>query len=460
MFQRIQKYNPKINAFVTLLEDQAMQRAKEADEALARKQSWGPLHGVPIVIKDGFSTAGVRTTAGAKMLEKHVPTQDAVAVERLKKAGALIVGKTNVPEFLSDWQSYNQFAGTTNNPWDLTRTPGGSTGGGAASLAAGFGFLELGSDIGGSIRVPSHFCGIYGHKPTLDLVPLKGHIPPLPGAQLPAELPVAGPMARSAQDLFLELELIAGPTTPESIGYRWTPPAPRRTNLKEFRIGYVLDDPYCRLDAPVLETISKAIANLRKHGVTLTEGWPQGVDPKATNETYYRLLAAFLSVTVPEEQFGQLQESLSRVKGLEKLWGEGVTSLHKQWLLYSGQRLKARELWQEYFKAHDCFLMPTNFVAAFTHDHSENFFERVITTAAGKRPYMDQLSWISYATLTGCPATIAPVGQTSNGLPVGIQIMGPFMEDTTTIKVAELMSEVVGGFAPPPGLSEKAQMQR
>ncbi|MCI0664886.1 MAG: hypothetical protein L0220_27800, partial [Acidobacteria bacterium] len=205
VIERIKKHNPKLNLFVTLLEEQALEKAKQADEMLAKKKAAGPLHGLPVVIKDTYATAGVRTTSGSKIFEQYVPKEDAVVVARLKAAGAIIIGKTNVPEFASDWQSFNQVAGTSNNPWDIKRTPGGSTGGGAAALAAGFGFLEVGSDIGGSIRIPSHFCGVYGHKPTIDVVPLLGHIPPPPGSITPAELPVAGPLARSAEDLKLEL---------------------------------------------------------------------------------------------------------------------------------------------------------------------------------------------------------------------------------------------------------------
>jgi amidase len=450
-YHRIKQYNPKLNAFVTLVEEDALKRAKQADEALAGSKPWGPLHGVPILIKDGFSTEGVRTTAGSKLLETYVPPADAITVARLKKAGAIMLGKTNVPEFLADWQSYNQIAGTANNPWDLNRTPGGSTGGGAAALAAGLGFLELGSDIGGSIRVPSHFCGIYGHKPTLDVVPLQGHIPPPPGVLAPAELPVAGPLARSARDLLLELEIIGGPTVPESVAYRWSVPPPRKTSLKDFRIGYVVDDPFCRLDAPVAEVISQTIEALRKQGATLTEGWPAGIKPEESFDTYFRLLAAVFASTLTDEQFKQIQESIPKMSGGEKLWSEGMVTPHREWLLYSGRRLKARELWQQYFKTHDVFLMPTDFVAAFPHDHTPNAFERVLNTSQGQRKYMDQLGWISFATLTGCPATIAPVGHTKGGLPVGIQIMGPFMEDATSIKLAELMVQTTGGFAAPPG---------
>src|SRR5439155_17946429 len=245
VYQRIHKHNPRVNTFVTLVEDLAMERARQADEARASGKSWGRLQGLPVLIKDAFETAGIRTTCGSRELERNVPKDDAVAVARLKAAGAIVVGKTNLPEYASDLQSYNEVAGTTNNPWNTGRTPGGSTGGGAAALASGFGFLELGSDIGGSIRVPCHFCGVFGHKPTMDVVPLRGHIPPAPGALTPVtDLPVAGPLARSAADLRLELGVLAGPPPDEARAYRWKLPAPRRARLKEYRIGYVLDDPF------------------------------------------------------------------------------------------------------------------------------------------------------------------------------------------------------------------------
>lgn len=452
VFNRIKKYNPKINAFVTLMEEQAMARAEQADEALAAKKIWGPLHGLPILIKDAFAVAGVRVTAGSKRFENYVPTEDAVAVARLKQAGVIMLGKTNVPEFLTDWQSYNEIAGTTNNPWDVTRTPGGSTGGGAAALAAGFGFLELGSDLAGSIRVPAHFCGVYGHKPTLDVVPRQGHIPPPPGLQMPDELSVVGPLARSAQDLRLELEIIGGPGPLEAVAYRWSLPPARQSTLKEYRLGYVLDDPFCPLDASVAEVLSTAIEALRKHGAKLTEGWPSGVEPQAASENYLRLLAAFLSTAPPEEAVRQMQESLKFLSGQDRVWAEGTTSSHRGWLRQSMARLKTRAAWQEYFKTHDAFLLPTNFVPAFPHDHGPQQGRRLLTSL-GERRYDDQAKWISFATLTGCPATIAPVGRTKQGLPVGIQIMGPLLEDATPIDIAARMADVVGGFEIPPGYS-------
>ena len=448
VFDRIKRYNSKLNLFVTLIEDQAMARAAEADEMLARKRPLGTLHGLPVVVKDVFASAGVRTTSGSQMLEKYVPTEDAVTVARLKAAGAILVGKTNMPEFAGDYQAFNAVAGTSNNPWDLARTPGGSTGGGAAALAAGFGFLEVGGDLAGSIRIPSHFCGVYGHKSTLDIVPNRGHIPPPPGIQPgPAELPVAGPLARSAADLRLALEVLGGPDAGESIAYGWTLPAPRKAKLTDYRIGYVIDDPFCPVDAPVKECLAVAIEELRKHGVQLVEGWPPEVNPLHHFETFAWLLAAFLSQTVPDASFSGMQKAAA--SGANDPWTSGTTALHRDWLRQSAERLKARAVWQSYFRSHDAFLMPASFVAAFPHDH-QDMNSRRLTTTQGERPYGDLARWASFATLTGCPATVAPVGLTSTGLPVGIQIMGPFLEDATTIDIAGKMADLIGGFVAPP----------
>ncbi len=191
ILDRIQQHNGKLNAIVALAPD-AVDRARAADEARARRDWWGPFHGVPCTIKDTFEVAGVTTTAGSPALRSHVPARDAAVVARLRAAGMIVLGKTNVPLFAADWQSYNAVYGQTNNPWDVTRTPGGSTGGGAAALAAGLTYLEPGSDLAGSIRIPAHFCGVYGHKPSLDVVPMRGHIPPPPGISASAALDAAG----------------------------------------------------------------------------------------------------------------------------------------------------------------------------------------------------------------------------------------------------------------------------
>ena len=463
-FSRIKRCEPAINAFVTLAEEQASQSAAAADEALAANRSLGPLHGLPIMIKDQFATAGIRTTSGSKILKKYTPPYDAVAVGRLREAGAIILGKTNLPEFAWDHQTYNEVAGATNNPWDATKTPGGSTGGGAAALAAGLGFLELGSDVGGSIRNPAHFCGIYGLKPTLELVPTDGSFPSPLGrsglrrAQL-IDLPVAGPMARSAEDLKIALMTIAGPPPTDSVAYQWRLPPPRQTRLSDYRIGYLLDDPFCPVSSEVRAPLETAISLLREQGVKLVEGWPKGISAMAAYENYYRLLAGFSSldarhyVTTPA--FLEAAEG-SHYHAEAKLWDEGLRLSHREWLDQNSLRMRSRLMWQQYFEEFDAFLMPTSFTAAFAHDpitpgSGVTFWERTIDTGDGPRSYHELNRWISMATLTGCPAVTAPVGKTADGLPVGIQIMGPYLEDGTPIDLAVRMAELMGGFDAPPG---------
>jgi amidase len=452
-FARIRKHNPKINAFVTLLEEQAIAQARQADEQRVRGHASGALHGLPVLVKDSFQTAGVRTTCGSKSLENHFPQQDAVVVARLKQAGAILIGKTNLPEFAGDWQSYNAVAGTSNNPWDVTRTPGGSTGGGAAALAAGMGFLEIGSDIAGSIRVPADFCGLYGHKPTLDVVPLAGHIPPPPGALLgDTVLPVAGPLARSAADLLLELNVIAGPAGDDALAYRWSLAKPRRSSLRDYKIGAVLDDPYCPVDAAVGKVLTSAVADLRKAGVQVVEGWPRGFDPHAALDTYTFLLASFTTLGLPPAELEAMRAAIKRGEGDPYL--HGATAQYREWVDQDQLRLRARAVWHDYFRTFDAFLSPVCFVAAFPHDHSPDESARKIATASGDRPYWDLVRWIVPASLVGCPATIMPVGRTGTGLPVGLQILGPYMEDATPIDIAMKMTDLTGGFVAPAGYDE------
>jgi len=452
VFARIDRHNARINAFVTLVKEQALAQARRADEERARKRTLGPLHGLPIFIKDTFQTAGVRTTSGSKTLENYVPAQDAVVAARLKQAGAILIGKTNTPEFASDLQAYNDVAGTTNNPWDVTRTPGGSTGGGAAALAAGFGFLEVGSDIGGSIRVPASFCGVYGHKPTLNIVPLDGHIPPPPPA-LPAleVLPVAGPLARSASDLLLELGVLAGPAGDDARALRWSVPAPRRKSLREYKVGVVLDTPYCPVDPEVLKTLENALAALRKAGVQVTEGWPPGFDANASFENYMFLLGATMASGFPEAQVEAMRKAVEA--GARDSYLLGAVSSYRGWTQQNQLRLRAQATWRDYFKSYDIFLCPVALAAAFPHDHSPDIISRTIPTSAGPRAYPDMWKWIAPATLTGCPATTIPVGRTSAGLPVSLQAIGPYMEDATPIDFAAKLAEVHGGFEAPPGFA-------
>jgi amidase len=465
MLERIKELNPSLNAIVTLTADAALGRARAADEALARGESWGPFHGVPGTIKDTFETAGVRTTAGAPPFANHVPSADAAVVSRLRAAGVVTLGKTNVPALGDDIQSYNEIFGTTNNPWDLSRTPGGSSGGEAAALAAGLSYLGVGSDIGGSIRTPAHFCGVYGHKPTLNLVPIRGHIPPPPGYPLPPlDLGVAGPMARAALDLRAALEVLGGPDGDEAKAYRWSLPPARGSRLSDYRIGFVLDDPACQVSPNVGDVLAHAVEGLQRAGAKVDEGWPPSLCPPVAiagqYETFFYLESATYASLLPDGWVEQVRELAARRDGtIQSKRARAWTAPHKSFQAASSQRMAARAAWQDYFRTHDAFLMPTAFVPAFPHDHSVaaprpgvwSGDERVIATPQGPRSYLDMFFWISFATLTGLPATTAPVGLTRDGLPVGIQIIGPYLEDATPIDLAGLMADVTGGFRPPTG---------
>jgi amidase len=452
MFERIERYK-SLNAVVTLMTDEALARAREADAARASGKSWGPLHGVPCTIKDAFETKGVRTTAGEPFLKDHVPTSDAALVERLRAAGAVLLGMTNLPPLLMDWQSDNPIFGRTNNPWDPSRTPGGSTGGGAASLAAGIGYIALGSDIGGSIRLPAHFCGVYGHKPTYGLLPERGHVPPPPQARPapPTGLAVVGPLARNALDLKLALEVLGGPDSNTAIAYKWTLPRPRKARLTQYRIGYVIDDPFCPVASDVKAVLTRSIEALRKAGVPLREGWPAGVNPVEQLHTYLYLFFSVFASQAEDAQMGKLRERAKRTDASwDTITAQAHTAPHKVFLEMQHRQLQAQDAWQQYFRELDAFLTPTAFVAAFPHDASPQA-QRRLQTPEGERPYSDMMGWVAPATLAGLPATIAPVGLTASGLPVGIQIVGPCLEDATPIDIAARMADVIGGFKPPPG---------
>jgi len=453
MLDRIQQHNGKLNAIVALAPD-AVERARTADEARARRDWWGPFHGVPCTIKDTFEVAGVTTTAGSPTLRSHVPARDAAVAARLRGAGMIILGKTNVPLFAADWQSYNAVYGQTNNPWDVTRTPGGSTGGGAAALAAGLTYLEPGSDLGGSIRIPAHFCGVYGHKPSLDVVPMRGHIPPPPGipASPPSTLPVAGPLARSAADLRAALEVLGGPDGDEARAWRWSLPPARGARLADYRIGYVLDDPRAPVSPEVGGALAATIEALRRAGAQLAEGWPPGVNPEEQFDAYYTLLMARFTPPVREEQLAGFRQLAANQDGSYLArYARAVTASDAYMQTVETRRRVARAVWQAYFRTHDAFLLPTALVPAFPHDQAGTALMRVLATPRGERPYLDLCFWISFASLAGLPATTAPVGFTRGGLPVGIQIMGPYLEDATPIDLAGRLADVIGGFRPPPG---------
>jgi amidase len=429
LLARIDAVNPAINAVVELRADEALQEAATADHAVAGGARFGPLHGVPMTVKDSFDVAGLHTTWGNPDFADYVPETDATLVRRLKEAGAIVVGKTNVHFMLADFgQTANELHGVTNNPWDTGRTPGGSSGGGAAALSAGLTFLEYGSDLVGSIRIPASFCGVYGLRPSVGVVPLTGF--QVPGTQpSPPELTymsVVGPLARSAADLRLALEVTAGPERPASKAYSWQLAPARHTRLEEFRVGFVLDHPHAPVSSEVEPLLSKAVEAVEDAGATVVEGWPAGIDPVEEAESFGFHVGLFFAY--------QGQDELDRPQDLVE---------------QEKRRLRAREAWSSYFEETDVFVCPANFTPAFPHD-TRPFEQRTISTPEGERPYENQPFWISHASLPGLPAVVAPVGRTPAGLPVGIQIIGPGYEDDTAMTFAGLLGERVGGYARPP----------
>ncbi len=449
---RIDALNGKLNAVVTFDIESARQRAGEMDAATARGEFKGPLHGIPITIKDSFETAGLKTTCGAPIWRDHVPSANADAVQRLIDAGAVIIGKTNTPIFAGDVQTFNDLFGTTNNPWDISRTPGGSSGGAAAAVAAGMTPFELGSDIGGSIRTPAHFCGIYGHKASYGLISLRGHIPGPPGTLAASDLSVAGPLARSAEDLSLLLDILAGPNQADSAAWRLELPPPRHNKLKDFRVALWLDEPDCPIDNSVRAALESTANALRKAGVKVDDKPQLSIKLSDAFRTYLRLMWPLVFAGITDEQFAQYVQRADKFssddQSLKANFHRQATGRHRDWLRANEARARYRAAMAEFFKQHDVLLMPVTPTSAFPHDHSPNMMERVISVNGQSRPYFDNFFWINLATLCYLPATVAPVGQSQN-LPVGLQIVGPYLEDWTTIKFASLIEDIVGGFKAP-----------
>jgi len=452
---RIERLNPRINAVVTLDLERARLRADAADQALARGDQVGPLHGLPMTIKDSFETAGLRTTSGAPSLAQHVPTTDATAVARLVAAGAVVFGKTNLPVFAMDVQSFNPIFGTTNNPWDVTRAPGGSSGGAAAAVAAGLTSLELGSDIGGSIRNPSHYCGVYGHKPTFGIVPQRGHIPGPPGHLTGPDINVIGPIGRSADDLEHALDVLAGPDDADGVAWRLTLPPPRRTRLADYRIAAWFDDAEFPTDVAVRARFEAAADALDRGGAKVDRRARPGFALGDAYREYVALLSAATSPGVPPKAFDARVATADRLEpsdtGLIATLVRGTVLRHRDWLAANERRTRLRAQWAEFFDNYDALLCPITPVPAIPHDHEGEFAERSITVNGERRPYADQLVWAGVIGMAYLPGTVAPVGRTPEGLPVGLQIVGPYLEDRTPIDVARRLADLIGGFEPPPG---------
>ena len=452
---RIERYDSRINAVVVRDLERARARADQADEAIMRGDTLGPLHGLPMTIKESFQLTGLPTTFGFPEFRDNLATSDAVVVQRLLRAGAVIFGKTNVPPGLMDGQSWNDVYGRTANPWDAARTPGGSSGGSAAALAAGLTALELGSDIASSIRNPAHYCGVFGHKPTFGICPQRGHA--LAEMFQATDIAVVGPLARSAQDLELELSVIAGPSGTQARS--WTlalPPCPRKS-LRDFRVAVVLDDPFAKVDASVQEQLARLGNFLAKQGATAA----QDARPVFDSEEYYRLFMVLLRAAtagaIPDEEFSRELE-LARgasvaTRQMARLNAYGATISHRDWLRLDEQRNRYREAWRGFFERFDLLLCPVLSTPAFPHS-SVPPQERKLMVNGREEPFENQLFWAGFAGLCYLPASVAPIGLTPEGLPVGVQIIGAEFADVTCLKFAQLLEEQYRAFVPPRGFAD------
>ncbi|MDX1599068.1 MAG: amidase [Marinobacter sp.] len=458
---QIRDHNDTINAVVTLDEKQALKRARAADEKRASGSPLGPLHGLPLTVKDTWEVAGMTCTAGAPALRDHRPQHHADVIQRLEDAGAIILGKTNVPIYATDLQSYNKLFGVTNNPFNRDHTPGGSSGGAAAALAAGMTPLEVGSDLAGSIRTPAHFCGVFGHKPTRALVSFRGHIPGPPGTQSRPDLAEGGPLARTARDLALLLNVIAGPTPLEARSWSVDMAPPTLTSLDQARVGLWLEDPLCPVEDELTKGYRKLGQELEKRGALVAEARHPLLNLEHILPPYFNLLGSLLSTSLKPAQRRQMLWVARLERWLKLLgpltpfigeYGRGVNQPIHQWIAVSETREKMRAEIDGLFEEFDVLLTPITPTTAIRHDHSHPVFKRRIAVAGQPRAYMDQFCWIAFATLLGLPATSVPVGRSKEGLPFNVQVIGAPGKDLTTIRFAEMLEkEGLASFSPPPG---------
>ncbi len=416
---RIERFNPKLNAIVVLDADRAMDHARQADRELARGEVRGPLHGLPVTVKESFNVAGWKTTWGNPDWKDNVAAADSAVVERYKRAGAIVFGKTNVPKMLNDNQAYNTIYGRTGNPWNLERTPGGSSGGASAALAAGLTGLEAGSDLGGSLRNPAHYCGIYAHKPSLGIVPGRGHAGPgVVGGN--DTLAVVGPMGRSAEDLDLALGLLAGADGAFATAWRLDMPAPVADGFKGLRVAVWPDDPRSPIDAAVGDRLQMAIQAVANAGAVVDESARPAFDADFAHTGYERVLTG----------------DMKTVRDMGA-WLE--------------MRSKLRLAWAKFFESWDVLICPVAPVTAFPHTDESDWTRRFVSVNGKPVPDGADLFWAGLATVSHLPATAAPMGLARDGLPTGLQIIGAFGRDRTTIAVAKWLEKLIGGFIRPPG---------
>jgi amidase len=439
---RIEKYDDEVNAVVVRDFERARQAADAADATMARGDDLGPLHGLPMTIKESYNIAGLKTHWGYPRYKDNVADTDADTVAKMKNAGALFMGKTNVPVGLADFQSYNEIYGTTGNPWDTSRTPGGSSGGSAAALAAGFTGLEAGSDIGGSIRNPAHYCGVFGHKPTYGIVPFKGH--DLPGMLREPDVAVVGPLGRSADDLRLSLDIVAGPNPMNRPGWKLDLPRPVKTKLSEYKVSIWHGHELC----PVTQETSDRVANLAdvlaKAGATVSDVARPSIDVEKAYRLYLNLLSSAMAAGTPDDEVKDIQEYVASLREDDQSDGavssRAAVQIHGEWIRNAGRREAVRLAWREFFHDWDILICPQQPTPAFPHDHSPQE-ERVLMVDNQEIPYGRQVFWAGIIILAQLPSTVFPTGPSKEGLPIGLQAVSGEFNDYECIEFTRLLSQ-------------------
>lgn len=453
VIKRIETLDKKLNAIVVFDLDNALDAAKRADEALKRGER-KPLLGVPITVKESFNVKGLPTTLGNPENKNNISKEDAYAIKKLREAGAIILGKSNVPLNLADWQSYNEIYGTTKNVWNITRTPGGSSGGGAVAVAAGYVSLELGSDIGGSLRIPAHYTGIYAHKPTYDLLPSAGH--GLPSDHLTGNgLSVIGPLARDAGDLEIALDILAAPSAHLAKGYQLNLPKARHEKLSDFRVLVLDSHPVIASSHEVkgaIQQFAKALENADVKVAYQSDLLPDLIEE---HQVYIKLLRTAKLDIQPEAFLEHAKKVAAKFETDDQSFkaqnARAALIRHKEWMIQREKQALFLAQWETLFKTFDIVVTPVAPVTAFPLDESEPREERTVNIDGRHQPYWDFNFWVGLATLPGLPATSLPIGIASDGLPVGVQAIGGYLEDRTTIQFAKLVAELRGGFVSPPG---------
>ncbi len=452
---RVEQHNSKLNAVVAFDYERARARAADADKAAASGDDWGPLHGVPCTIKDALRVEGLVTAGGDPAHKDHIPKANAVAVQRYLDAGAIVFGKTNVPFMSADLQSYNDVYGTTNNPWKVEHTCGGSSGGAAASVAAGLTPIEIGSDIGGSIRTPSHFNGVYGHKPSYNLVPQRGHLPPHEHTLTETDLSVVGPIGTCPDDLEKALDILVGPLPEMGPAYSIQLPPARTMNPKKLRVAVWSDDELCPVDADIKAAIESAADCLEALGATVNRTARPDFDVKKYERNYRFLLGSAMGGSMPQAIFESMTEALQTLTPEDAsdraVMARAIAGPYRGWSREHERREQFRKTWAEFFDDYDVLLCPCAFVPAFPHDHHPNQDERTLMCNGEERPYFDIVFWAGLTLNAYLPATAVPVGTSRDGLPIGMQIAGNYLDDRTTLAVAKILEKAFRGFEAPEG---------